>query len=561
MPTKQKRDSIGHDCPFRVGEWHVDPAAGRIKRAGTTSKIEPQVMDVLVYLAGHAGEVVSREELEAVVWVNRVVGYDALTGTILKLRKAFYDDPRAPEIIETVSKRGYRMVAKVETEPAAGGLVGVLLPECPDGSPNRGRYAALLAVTLLVAGLIWFILSNKTEDAVHQTESPPSIAVLPFNNLSGDPAQQYFADGITGDLITALSKIPGLTVMARDSTFFHQGENIEHIRQERAVRYILKGSVRKDSTNIRINAQLIDTVSGQHLWAEIFDASLEDTFTMQDNITGSIAEVLKIRLGAGHVNMAKRYTSEIEAYDLFLHGLDHLGRRTLSSLEQAESYFKQAIALDPGFARAYANQGLVHLRHAIDGWDINTQTSLEQAKSLVDRALELDDEISEVYFANAFIALFNREYETAIHSLNRALELNPSYADAYALLSWVMQYAGSPEQAESNLLRARQLNPHTPSSYLVVKAEGEFTAKRYTDAITTLENALEYNPVHPRTLLLLAASYAHAGRSDDASWTIVQLLMLHSEVTRTRLHGTFPFRDDSQLQHLLDGLEKAGLPE
>ena len=299
MPAEKKRDNIGHECPFRVGEWRVDPAASYIKRGGATSKLEPQVMDVLVYLASHADEVVSREKLEAVVWVNRVVGQDALTDTILKLRKAFYDDPRAPEIIETVSTRGYRMVATVQTEPAPGGLAGIILPECPDDAPNRGLYAALLAVAVLVAGLLWFILSYNNQEAIQLTESPPSTAILPLDNSTGGPAQQYFSDGNTTDLITAL----------------------------------------------------------------------------------------------------------------------------------------------------------------------------------------------------------------------------------------------------------------------VVKGEGEFTARRYTEAISTLENALELEPAHQKTLLLLAASYAQTDRNEDASWAIVQLLMLHPEVSRSRLHNTFSFQDHSQLQDLLDGLEKAGLPE
>jgi tetratricopeptide (TPR) repeat protein len=197
----------------------------------------------------------------------------------------------------------------------------------------------------------------------------------------------------------------------------------------------------------------------------------------------------------------------------------------------------------------------------IGGWDENPQASLERAQASARRALALDDRLAEVHFVSAFVALFRRDHETAIRELERALALRSSYADAHALLAYVLYFAGRPEQARAALERAIRLNPRVPSAYLMIRSEFDITQRRYHDAIAALETALEMNSAHPRMHLLLAAAYAHAGRVDDARWTIEQLLVLHPAASLARLHDTFPFRDPAQLEHVLDGLRRAGLPE
>ena len=553
--------------PFMLGEWHVDPVSDRISQGDQSVKLEPRVMDVLVYLSARSGQVASREELETSVWAGMVVGYDALTSTMLKLRKALGDDPKHPRYIETVSKRGYRLVAEVHPpdEMASKLDAGVKAEHNPPevSTMRRGKqvFAIFIIVTIITGILVWFGLPEGMNRPDLDSEGYVPVAVLPFDNISGDPAQQYYADGITSDLITELSHIPELAVISKDSTFLYKDDKLDSIKRKLGVRYVLKGNVRRNATQVRINLQLIDTDTGRHIWAERFDATLKDSFSMQDAITGQIADVLKVHFSTGQGSVVDRYSSNLEAYDLFLHGLDHLGRRSFDDLEQAKSYFQQAIALDPNFARAYANLGLVHLRHTIDGWEVNSQGSLEQAKLLAQQALQLNDQLAEIYFVNAFVDLFQRDYENAVRELGKALDLRPSYADAYALLAWVLQFSGRPEQAEPNLKRAIQLNPQTPSSYLLVQGEREFLMRRYADAIMTLEHALQINPIHPRTQIVLAAAYAQANRIDDANWMIDQLLAHHPKVTRTRLLDAFPYRDDSHLQQLLEGLHKAGLPE
>ena len=560
---------------FFIGDWKVSPTEGLLLRGDDVVHLEPKAMELLVYLAQRQGEVVAREDIEKDVWGGTLVSYDSITSTVIKLRKALQDNAREPDYIATIPKRGYELIASVGEQDDPGtnegtGSIGL------QNTKKFSWYLLFVGFLVVAVGVAWFVMSASVDPVVidesnvapiskdnvdFQTFETPSIAVLPFDNISGDPAQEYFANGITRDLITELSRISELTVISKDSTFLLKDDTLDRIRQELGVDYVLKGSVRRDAKQIRINTQLIETHSGRHLWGEHFDATLDDTFSVQDAITEQIAGVLKIHFSTGQGSTVARYFPSIEAYDLFLQGLDFYGRRSFEDLEQAKSYFQQAINLDPNFARAYANLGLIHLRHAIDGWEINTQGELDKAKSLALQALQLNDQLAEIHFVNAFVNLYQRDYESAIRGLGKALDLRPSYADGYAMLAWVLHFSARPEHAEINLKRAILLNPKTPTAYLLVQGEGEFIQGHYIDAISTLESALEKNPINPRTQIVLAASYAQANRIDDANWIIDQLLAHHPKVTITRLQNAFPFRDDKQIQQFQEGLRKAGLPE
>ena len=275
--------------------------------------------------------------------------------------QAFADDPRRPHVIETLSKKGYRLIAAVEPVDAP-------LAAPPSPAPPRrawGLHAALAAALLaIVLGATWWLRESAGPDrAATAAADGASIVVLPFDNLAADPAQDYFANGITEDLITELSRIRELSVIASGSAFAYRGEaGLERVRGELGVRYIVRGSVRRDGARVRINVQLIDAASGRHLWAERYNAAGADTLDLQASITGEIAEVLEVRLAADPGGIARRYTASVEAYDRFLRGLEHYGRRSPDDTGSAGTYFEQAIALDPGFARAHASLGLVHLQ-------------------------------------------------------------------------------------------------------------------------------------------------------------------------------------------------------
>ena len=553
---------------FTVGDWTVDPATGHITRGATRVQLEPKAAEVLVYLAQHPGQVVSRQELEAAVWAGRVVSYDAVTNAVIKLRKAFGDDARNPRIIETLSKRGYRLVAPV----------GAVAGPAPEGEAPRGEAArhggrgrirrwqaagvAASLATLLAAAVLFYWLPGADAPAP-LSAAPVRIVVLPFANLDGDPEQAYFSHGIAQDLITELARNPHLSVIASNSAFAYQGgESLTRLQEELGVQYVLRGSVRRNAGRIRINAQLIDADRGNHLWAERYDERLEDTFAVQDAIVERIATSLKVNLRAGETeSLRERYAASMEAYDHFLQGSNAQGRRAYDDLAAAQESFERAIALDPQFARAYASLALVHLREFTDGWSDDPSAAVERARALAQQATELDRALPEVHFVNAFIALFDRDYPHAIEELEQAIALRPSYADAHAAMAWVLHFAGRPDEGGKHLDTAVRLNPHVTATYLLVAGGISFSLGQTEGALASLERAVEISPSNPRSYVWLAAAQARLGRLDEASWTVEQLRMLHPTISLSRLDNVFPFKHATSLEDLKAWLREAGLPE
>ncbi|MCG6861783.1 MAG: winged helix-turn-helix domain-containing protein, partial [Chromatiaceae bacterium] len=280
------------DTPFTVGDWLVDPRSNELHRDSARVKLEPKVMRVLCVLAERPGSVVAREDLESRVWAGMVVTSDAVTNTIIKLRKVFGDDSRNPRYIETISKTGYRLIAEVKPGSTATAAPGSL-------HSWEGLRPARWLVPLLVVLLLGAWLASRdygTEDS--RSEQYPRVAVLPFENLSADPKQDYFADGITEDLITDLSKVSGLEVIARNSAFAYKGsrEREQAIAADLGVAYLLKGSVRRSGDRIRINARLTDGRDGDNLWADRYDSQIEDVFDIQDEITTRIVTALEVEI-------------------------------------------------------------------------------------------------------------------------------------------------------------------------------------------------------------------------------------------------------------------------
>ena len=320
--------SPGTSEPFLVADWTVDASANRLWRDGTEVRLEPKVMSVLVYLAGHPGQVVSRDELETKVWTGMVVGYDAVTNTIIKLRRALGDDPRAPRIIETISKQGYRLIADVGPTVGEGPTPDAVAPEKPApaataAGPRRrplALAAGLLALLLAAAFVAFYIfqLSHEGTDAVSSPVQPPSIAVLPFDNPTADASQEYFSNGITEDLITDLSKVSGLLVVARESAFAYKdsAESSGRIGRELGARFLLRGSLRREGQQLRLNVRLIDTRDGRALWAERYDRQLDDIFRIQDELAAEIVSALEVKLAPeDRRRLARNHEASVEAYD------------------------------------------------------------------------------------------------------------------------------------------------------------------------------------------------------------------------------------------------------
>ncbi len=566
-------DNHSIQSSFLVADWRVEPNTLRIVHADSEVRLEPKVMQVLVYLSGKPGGVISRKELEANVWAGRVVGYDAVANTIIKLRKAFGDDSRHPQIIETISKTGYRLIATVDRSvPEPIQLSDVETRNSESEKPtisSRKRSIPLIAgiLVLLVMGM-WLLhtgeapLPKRDQPGSAMLPEKPSIAVLPFLNVSADPEQEYFSDGITEDLITDLSKVQGLDVVARNSVFVYKSsrENEQVIGRELGVSYVLKGSIQRAENRVRINVQLTGVDDGRNLWAERYDQEMGDIFQIQDELAARIVSAMEVELApADRHRLSRNYIASVEAYDEFLKGLDHHGRRAPEDNLLAKAHFKRAIELDSGFARAYAGLALAYSRDSIDGWNPSVHESLDKALGLVQRALQLDASIPQLYFVKSYVKLFQRDYTAAIQDVEKAISLNPNYADGYALLGWILHFAGRPDEGLTAMQRAIRLNPRIPAIYRLVLGAIHYARGELEQAIELLRTGAEISPNYQQIRVWLAATYVAAGRMEEAEWEVAEILTINPAFSLQSVEIAFPFRDLQYRDRFIADLRKAGL--
>jgi TolB-like protein/DNA-binding winged helix-turn-helix (wHTH) protein/Flp pilus assembly protein TadD len=555
--------------PFRVADWDVDPASNRLNRGEEVATLEPRVMEVLVYLAGRPGAVVTRPELEANVWAGTIVGYDSVTRAVQKLRKAFGDDPKHPAIIETVSKRGYRLVATVRPageRPAAVQVAQAAAEsvQLPRRWPDAAWVVLLTLAVAVVGGLLWGSAWRSADTNGVGESTPKSIAVLPFANMSGDRGQEYFVDGITEDLITNLSRLSNLVVIAPDTSFTYKGEDIlaQKVGDDLGVAYILQGSVRKSGDQLRITAQLVDTANGNHIWAERYDRKLVEVFALQDEVTEKIVSALAITLTTQERELlARPVTSSFEAYDLFLQGQQYFRQRTQESNELAKQAYRRAIELDPTYARAYGGLAVALTVDVRQGWAESPIEAQEQALLLARKAVALDSMSPHANWALGFVYLYRRQFDEAIDALERTVALSPNYADGYGALALISNFLGQPEEAIAYIRKGIELNPYYTYEYPFNLGLAFYLKGNFPEAVEALEDAVERNANTSFPRLCLAASYVGLGRPDRAKWEVEQLQLLYPGTTLSHVSNTLPFRNPDQLNSLLEHLREAGLSE
>ena len=548
---------------FLVAGCEVEPSTLEVNIDGHRVRLEAKVMLVLVYLAEQAGRVVSRAELEEKLWPGRIVTEDSATKAIAKLRRVFRDDPRNPRVIETIPKSGYRLIAKVTRPGEAAAPAAAVSQRGPVSSSKWIAGAGLVALLLL--GL-WGLLDRDETASVSSAPPPtrPVVAVIPFRNLGRIPENDYFANGITADLVTDLSKLNGLLVIARQTTFAYRDQHVApaQIAANLGVDYFVAGTVQRLEQALRINVRLMETRSGRALWGERYSGVLTDLFAIQDRITASVVAALAVELApAERELLASRPTDSIAAYDAYLRGLEAHGGRSETSNLVARGHFEDAIASDPQFALAYAGLALTHSRAAIDGWTSTPGRSLNLATRLADKAAGMDASLPQVHFVSGQILLFERRHNAAIKAAERAIEIDPNYADAFALMAWTLNYAGRPDKAITVLNMAMRLNPQPPASYLEILGEIYFTQRRYQDSASTFERVLEINPAYLRARLWNAAALVRAGSIDKAEWEIVEALVASPHLAISRLAFAFPFRDARTRETALNALRDAGVPD
>jgi adenylate cyclase len=438
---------------------------------------------------------------------------------------------------------------------------------------KRGRALALAALAAAVlAGLgAWLALRHTGEPpqvAADPSAMPlpdrPSIAILPFNNMSGDPDQEYFSDGMTEDLITDLSKVSGLFVIARNSSFAYKGRQVDlrEVGRELGVRYILEGSVRRAGDRVRINAQLIDSTTGGHVWAERFDRSMADVFALQDEVTQKIVSALAVRLDPEEQRrLDRKLEIDPEAYDLFLRGIERLRRFTPQTNAEARGFFHQAMMVDPRYARAVSGVGFTYAMDVFLGAKVDRQETLGMAERYATAAAKLDDGEPAVWFGISFIYERLHRFDESIEAARRSVEIDINYADGYAQLASALLQAGRPEEGLEAVQTAMRRNPGRPFFYLDVLARAHFMLEAYEQAASAYEEVVQSNPGFISGHRGLAASYAHLGRTDDAEWEASEILALQPDFSLRKERETNAFRREEDMARYIEGLRKAGLPE
>jgi len=554
---------------FSLDDWQVSPPEGSLLRDGEEVRIEPKVMEVLVYFASRQGEVITRDELEQDVWHGALVGYDAVTSTIIKLRKALKDEAKNPRYIATIPKKGYQLIATVR--PAGKERVQGLQDKTEQHDPKHSNSTdsrqsfftkPVLAFTLLITLLFTFWLwSSQTGNESVKT---PSILVLPFENNSDSNQHDNFVDGITEDVITDLSRLSRLSVMASSATFKYKGKQVtpQDIKTELNVDYVLQGNIRRLGERLRLNIQLIDTNTGFNAWAERYDRKPDEIFALQDEITGKIIDALSIQQSQEEIQrLAQRATNNFKAYEHFLEGQRLSKVFSKESSAQANDAYRKAIKIDPTYGRAYGALAFVLAVDYLRGWTDNPVETLERALGLAEQAVSLDGSIPQTHWALGYVYFMRKEHALAEKAVAESIRIAPNYADGYGLLALINNNLGNAQQALDYVEKGMQLNPYYTWDYLYNKGRALYTLGQYQDAINSLEQAQLRNENAVPIKLYLAASYVRLDRLDDAEWTIDQLLVINPATTLSHTDKTIPIVVPELKKALLDDLRKAGLPE
>ena len=390
----------------------------------------------------------------------------------------------------------------------------------------------------------------------------PSIVVLPFANMSSDPEQEYFSDGVSEDIITDLSKMSGLFVIARNSAFVYKDKasNVPEVCEELGVRFALEGSIRKAGNRVRITAQLIDGTTGGHVWAERYDRELADIFAVQDEVTREIVSALAPKLTEDKQQFtAREPTDNLEAYDCFLRGREQWWRHTKQANAEARSMFGRAVELDPDFAMAFAWLAASHLLDHINQWSESAEQSVGLHSELARRAVLLDDKDSFAHVQLGFAYLMARQHELAIAEGEKAIALDPNFAHARFDLAWTLHYAGRQVDSLDMLDEAVRLDPHFPDMIWHLRALAYFFLGRYEDAVAALKRRFIRNPNTDVSHVLLAACYGHMGRFAEAQAAWREALRVNPDYSLEHRRKVLPYKNTGDFERVVDGLRKAGV--
>jgi TolB-like protein/DNA-binding winged helix-turn-helix (wHTH) protein/Tfp pilus assembly protein PilF len=551
---------------LQIGSWTVDSALNQLSAAGKSVKLEPKAMAVLLYLANRPGEVVSRETLLEAAWPGVIVVDDALTQVVIKLRKALGDSPDAPSYIQTIAKRGYRLVAPVARGPqlaAAQNVAG--RDRATDHRPGRTAWIAAMGVTAaLVAAALWWIKGDRAADpprisAASQEvvrAAQPTIAIKPFEALSNDPTEVLLARGVTEDLVTDLSKLSGLSVIG----FAPMESRSDAESVHPPMRYLVTGSVQRIDRQLRLHVHLADVETGKQLWSERYDRPLADLFAIQDELGPKILQVLPAKVSKAEMQrLAQRHTRNLEAYEYFQRGQAALLIRQRAENETARKMFRHAIELDAAFARAFAGLALTYAADYRNQWTANGEATLDRAYEMARTAHQMNPDIPETYWALAYVNAQRRQHQQALQDLETAVRLYPSFADGYALMGSVSTFVGRPADTIPLLRTAMRLNPTAGYLYFLVLGRAYLFLGDLEQARINLEQALARNPESLEAHIYMAATHASTGNKAAAAWETEEIRMLQPGFSSSLWLKSYPMTDAAQQARLAKLLTDVGL--
>jgi TolB-like protein len=513
---------------YLFAEYALDTDRRELRRGSDLVAIEPQVFDLLVHLIRNRDRVVSKDDLLASVWHRRAISESALFNRINAARTAIGDTGEEQSLIKTLPRRGLRFIGAVreeETSPA-------------DADPRKPSVGA----------------ADK-----------PSIAVLPFANLSGDAEQDYFIDGVVEDIITALSRNRAFFVIARNSSFTYKGRPVDtkQVARELGVRYVLEGSVRKSGNRVRLTGQFIEAESGRHLWADRFDGEMADIFELQDQLVTSVVGAIAPQLERAEIDRAKLdMTGDLAAYDFYLRGLASWNRWTADENAKALQLFNAAIAKDRDFSTPYGLAASCYHFAKANGWALRFDE--DEIARLVERAADIGtDDAVALCWAGHVHAYFFRDLDRALLLIDRALDLDVNLAVAWQRSGWVRGYAGDPDGAIESLNKAIRLNPLDPRVFLTQSAMAfaHFIAGRDDEAARWAAMALRVKPNWLPALRMTIASNAMRGDPEQAKRALSVYLKMDPEVTIAKLCDYYPFRREADRRRLIAAMRTAGVPE
>jgi TolB-like protein/cytochrome c-type biogenesis protein CcmH/NrfG len=528
---------IGGNVRFSFADYMLDVDRRELCCGSIPVNVEPQVFDLLHYLVRNCDRVVTKDDLVAAVWRGRIVSDSTIATRINAARRALGDSGQTQCLIRTVARKGIRFVGDVrsdlgdeEPRPAAGSALNGVQAHPQPAPPPSDR---------------------------------PAIAVLPFANLTNDPGQEYFSDGISEDIITALSKLRWFPVISRNSSFIYKGKavHLKQIAEELGVGYVVDGSVRRGGDRVRITVQLSNATIGSHIWAERYDRELADVFAVQDEITEAIVAAIEPQLYAAENHRAKRKPPDsMDAWDLVMRALSHYWRVTRQDNVVAQALLEKATSIDPAYGQALGLLATTHTFSAHMGWmDMVAVTPIAQRAALA--ATLVDREDPWAHYALGCVHLFARRFDDSLAEFETALRLNPNFSLAHGYYGLTLAYCGQWHDGERAVQRALRLSPHDPLSaiYYGIASYTQFVGKKYDDAIRLAREGIRQKSDFVGAHRVLTAAAGMAGQVEVAKAALRELRRAQPNISLDWIATQMPIRQDADREHYLAGFRHAGL--